>query len=186
MLLRLDSTAASVPWEWLALTLEDSPTPIVRQLMTVTRPSPVSDGQLVVVIGEPGGPASGLLPGARDEAISVANIFKTQIFPKPPKYEQDLVAGEIWAEPILSVSDTSEEVQRKLGAVRQGNVRVLHIASHGTLGADEKRPAIVLGSQFRLDAGFWKRLTIVPEVVFLNCCDIGLLEPGWKDRKSVV
>ena len=164
MILMLDKSTASYPWELIYNPSIDNKKPIstqsgmIRQL-AVYNSSGVkyATGDSAFVIGNPKVPTGfANLPGALAEAKLAESKLKDKGFNVVTSYEQE-----------------GEQVMIKLFS---NDYRVMHIAGHGVI--NEKHPensglvlsnGIVLSS---LEIGLMEK---IPEFVFINCCFSGAI-----------
>jgi CHAT domain-containing protein len=179
LVLLLDERSARFPWElledrWganqLPLAVETS---LVRQLKTVAyRPAPLMASKTsVLVIGDPqlsGWDAFDPLPGAQAEAAQVARQFEAALGQGPVK----ALLGQEQA--------TTRAI---IQALHERPWRVLHLAAHGVHGWREHaqapaRSGMVIGKRVFLQAGDLEQLRHVPELVFINCCELGRTLPA--------
>lgn len=189
LVLVLDPVTAALPWEMLQADNEPmaAKTAVVRQLATQTyRPQVRSTvGKQACVIGDPptqgfgtvfgsvmgphGSTGPGLpdpppLAGAAAEAQAIARVLTEY------GYEVDCRVQD--EAPALDVLNT----------LYRQPYRILHIAAHGVceaLGRDGvRRTGIVLSDGMLLGAAEIKSMELVPDLVFLNCCHIGQINPS--------
>ena len=163
---RMDVYSAAIPWEMFHDNLYgDHPTFIesglIRQLYSMdanVRPAMVRAKNALVIanpIFKPGGLKQ--LEGAEEEGKLVRDILL--------KHEYD-VQDLIQSNPV--------EITTKLFA---GRYKVIHIASHGLFDVDENRVGIAIGDGQLLTPGTIKQITAIPELVFINCCFSGTMDP---------
>lgn len=164
LLLVLDRHAAGYPWELMADDLAEREPPAVRSGMLRQlkveefrdRPvTPVADTALV--IGDPvtDDPAFPELPGAFREARQVAGQLETGGFDVRAKLQSmpDDVVLALYERPH----------------------KVVHVAAHGTFDAACPRTSgVVLADGVRLTATEIRQLRQTPELVFVNCCHLGV------------
>ena len=182
LLLVLDAGAAQYPWEMLAErqfgTANAGSEPLqplavrngmVRQLETGRFRDQVQPprSKNALVVGEPlvDDPSYPALPGARAEAEAVANVLEG--------FGYD-VTRCIQADALTIIN-----------ALYAKEYRIIHIAGHGIYQAD--RPAqsgVVLGSNIYLTAAEIGQLRVVPEMVFLNCCHLGVIDADTMAKQS--
>ncbi|MBL8329099.1 MAG: CHAT domain-containing protein [Rubrivivax sp.] len=174
LVLLLDERSARFPWELLEdrwgpnrrpLAVE---TALVRQLKTVEyRGAPrMAAENAVLVIGDPqlsGWGAFEQLPGAEEEARQVARIF-----------EEELGAPAVHA--LLGATQAS--TRAITGALHLRPWRVMHLAAHGVHRWKEndeqpERSGMIIGKRVFLQPGDFEQLRHVPELVFINCCELG-------------
>ena len=179
VMLRLDATTARYPWEMLSdfravgLGADHTRPLAVRQRVLRryslegfrTRPV-LGNGSGALVIGNPPSEFPDL-PGAEAEARAVAEQLNASGFD---------VASE------LGPDATPTRVVKRLYS---GNYRVLHLAGHGVyeypLGDGERHGSVtgmVLGQGVFLSAVEIEQMRVVPQLVFINCCSLGRIEPA--------
>ncbi len=178
LLLVVDGATANFPWEMLVAEKEPlvTRTELVRQLASTRFRSRIKQAtnQSAFVLGNPSTEGFGKvfavknpalekqlpsLGGAAKEADAVAGILRRQDF--------DVLALSPWA--------SAREV---LGGLFQRPHRILHLAAHGIFseaGRDgQSRTGVVLSDGIVLSAAEVGQLEVVPELVFLNCCHLGV------------
>ena len=105
------------------------------------------------------------LPGAYAEAKAVAELLtaaKGEIVESVPA----VMAGEQDA--------TRPNARTVLGALLNGEWRIVHVAGHGALADDAGNPGgVVLSDGTFLGPSEVGAMRIVPQLVFLNCCHLG-------------
>jgi CHAT domain-containing protein len=187
LVLLLDSEAARYPWELLEDPMADRRSPwavehgLLRQLETRQFREAVREAAVdtAFVVGDPVSPFP-RLHGAEAEAKGVAQSLGRRF------------AVE------AAIRPTGDQVLQRLFA---GPYRVLHLAGHGVYeyrpeagggaAADERprrrtraadrRPrrvtGMVIGDGMFLTPANVERMRPVPELVFINCCHLGRVEP---------
>ncbi|MET0646029.1 MAG: CHAT domain-containing protein [Pyrinomonadaceae bacterium] len=174
LVLVLDRVSAQYPWELLAERTSDGVEPfavrsgLIRQFKTSDyRPSPQpARERRALVVGVPKlSPSSTLpdLPGARDEALRVAEV---------------LAAAEYrgWGDDRL-VALTDADPLEIVGKLFARDYKILHLAGHGLY--DPQRPdesGLVLDEGMYLTSKELCNLNPVPELVFINCCHLGKMD----------
>jgi CHAT domain-containing protein/pimeloyl-ACP methyl ester carboxylesterase len=186
ILMLVDEKAARYPWEMMHIGVGDKKIALalraglMRQLSVKEfRQRPARAYQaLALVVGEPQLPEDSelpQLPGAREEGESVAAALETHGY---------AVTRQIGTEAIKIVS-----------ALFTRSYRILHLAGHGVYQYPLARVQTVCGPQTRKVTGMvldWprqgaedakepvfltavevKQMTVVPELVFINCCFLG-------------
>ena len=174
LLFVVDAQAAQYPWEMLAErqlgTVNVAGDPLlplavrvgmVRQLETGRYRAHVQAPHTknALVIGEPllDDPAYPALPGARAEAEAVAAVLESFHYAVTRCIQAD----------VLTI----------INALYAKEYRIIHIAGHGIYQPD--RPAqsgVVLGKNIYLTAAEIGQLRVTPELVFLNCCYLGVID----------
>ncbi len=173
--LLVDEAMAEVPWELLAAaSVSGAVTPLalragmLRQLQSnrhTRERSQAPSGRMALVIGDP--PTAGFLPplpGASREAGLVEGL---------------LLSHEWEVEALIYDGDDNgdhDEWAQVLDALNRHPYRVVHIAAHGVFdAADARRSGVVIGPKphHRLTALEFEKMTVTPDLVFLNCCHLG-------------
>jgi hypothetical protein len=174
----LDSVTASYPWELLRRPNRADEKPLsvragmVRQLAepdTPARPV-VTTGTEVLVVGDPQTGLAGFppLPGARAEAELVYDVLQKHGF-------------------AVSKPAESREGANTLPAILCGRWRIMHLAGHGAVNfqRDGRRftgMAIENGQFF--EPADVAQMEAIPELVFLNCCYLGVADPSAERRAT--
>jgi tetratricopeptide (TPR) repeat protein len=179
----VDEEAARYPWELMQDNWDEEGKPLVvesgvlRQLELAQgeyrETIRGSVGNTALVVGDPILPENGPfapLEGARKEAAAVAAVLQR---------------GGFEADPLIQPS-AGEVIQ----ALFQKEYRVLHLAGHGVYqwtprassGDDGATPAakvtgMVLGEGVFLTPAEVRQMRRVPDLVFVNCCHLGRVEP---------
>ncbi|MFT3947384.1 MAG: CHAT domain-containing protein [Agriterribacter sp.] len=178
----LDKYTAAFPWELLQTgTAAEKPLCIsagmIRQLATSTyrRNNTQLKDNNVLVIGDPnldGFSKAQQLPGAAREAKEVYELLKGKGTKKS--------GGSINLEPPL-INRNSGEIL--VGLYKQ-NYRIIHIAAHGFFDAENPRNSGVLIGKVKdkdepvfLTPEHIVQLPGIPELVFINCCFLGKVNP---------
>ncbi len=167
MVLIVDKETARYPWELMSSAEKGKDQPIavkaglLRQLSTSNfRPQVESaGGNKALVLGDP--LLEGMhpqLPGARQEAQNVADILGKNGYD---------VSAHIGSKSMLAVIDLLSQPYQ-----------ILHFAAHG-ISNDPKtgQTGIVLGPNTILTPSVFKQMRYVPDMVFVNCCSLGEIEP---------
>lgn len=167
MVLIVDKETARYPWELMSGAGRGEEQPIavkaglLRQLSTSNFRLQVESagGDKVLVIGDPlleG--AYPQLPGARQEAENVTDLLRRH------GYE---VTAHIGSKSMHAVIDLLSQP-----------FQIMHFAAHGI--ANDPRTGqtgIVLGPNTILTPSVFKQMRYVPDIVFVNCCSLGQIEP---------
>jgi hypothetical protein len=191
IVLVVDETTANVPWELLCAPDPDDAqtslplslrTPVVRQLDTTQYRPQVrqSPGRAVLVIGNPSvcGFATGFrgrdgsaladpvdLPGAEAEAQALTQ----------------LMAG-LGHAVVALVGPAAATATQVLGALLGQPFRIVHISAHGVHQLQHRdgalRSGVVLSDGLLITAAEIEAMEAVPELVFLNCCHLGVVVGG--------
>lgn len=168
LLLEVDAASAQYPWELMAQRKRDDVKPIIaergliRRLATrQARPHPrMTQGNDVLIIGDPdltGSTSFQRLKGAEAEARLVCELLKSQ-YPNPV----DLIG----ANPQTIVTE-----------MFQKDYRIIHLAGHGYY--NPKNPiqsGMALADGQFLTAAEIQKLRVVPDLVFINCCYLGIVD----------
>ena len=190
MLIELDPGTAVIPWELLDTDADERNgaderpwairAKLLRKLRTRefrTRVSDASADDSVLVIGTPkcDEPYPDL-PGARREAVAVAQQLASNAAGTPANKVRALVSG-------------ADDARTVINALFERPYRVVHIAGHGAMhGKDGENGGVVLSGGAFLGANEVNAMRTVPELVFLNCCHLAerdaatALEPVEYDR----
>ncbi len=139
-------------------------TGLLRKLLTSdfrNTPTDANAEAAVLVIGEPkiGSPEYPPLPGARDEAKAVAQQFRSG-----PYALRDSQVEELTDAP---------EFDALMIALMARPYRVVHVAGHGAPQTSDSRGGVVLSEGIFLGPDEIRKLPVVPELVFVNCCHLG-------------
>ncbi|WP_338761076.1 CHAT domain-containing protein [Massilia sp. METH4] len=192
MLMELDATTSTLPWELLDTDPEqpgvrrDDMAPwairckVIRKLRVSAYREQVVDAGTednMLIIGEPlADPAYGRLAGAQREAAAIAATART--------------AFGIHADRVTNL-EPQANARRVINQLFARNYRIVHIAGHGTGPAcaddgDKEYGGVVLsGKATYLGVNEIMAMRVTPELVFLNCCHLaqGSLKPPY-DRAA--
>jgi hypothetical protein len=190
IVLELDSGTAGIPWELLD-TAVSGPNALpwairakaLRKLRVPNAAPPSQDANAdasVLVIGEPECDRTMYPPlfGAREEAIEVAGMLTATLNSR---------AGAV--RPIIRPENRNEpgpDAHTVVNALLERDWRIVHIAGHGEPPewvtdnlprgpAGERRGdprGVVLSNGIFLGAREIKRMPVIPELVFVNCCHL--------------
>ena len=177
MQLELQAETAGIPWELLdtdddGKDSERKPWAIraklLRKLRTAEYRQQVNDAGVessILVIGEPECPANyPRLPGAREEAEAVYRCF-----PSPGGPDQ-IQVQKLFSDDPEALGPDAHEV---INALLEREWRIVHIAGHGELPAEDGTPGgVVLSNGSFLSASEIATMRSVPELVFVNCCHL--------------
>ena len=171
----VDRVSARYPWEALIAARGASEAALsrrgglIRQFHATERTrsaAPRLTGRSALVIGNPPTGDPRLLPlwGAVTECERVT---------------QELTSGGYRVTTVPGLDeDPASSASRILEALVFEPHRVLHIAAHGVVDADDPdRTGVVIGPGAFLRADDIAQRSVTPELVFLNCCDLGA-DPG--------
>ena len=158
----LDHYTAEYPWELLQDDVADSRplcvvSGMIRQLSTrnyrqVIKSAPKNNA-LVIADPDLKGFAS-QLPGALKEGQKVAEMLSSRNL-----------------EVTTSFKGNSGEIIEKMFC---NDYRIIHLSGHGIFNQDEtKGSGMVIGKDVYLSTREINQMSIVPELVFVNCCHIG-------------
>jgi beta-lactamase superfamily II metal-dependent hydrolase len=162
----VDQHTANIPWELLSAPLVGDRRGALANVGGIIRRFAEADASrlaprravkqqaMVVAAGRVAGEAP--LPGVLDEAAEVAKIFRNefQVEVNPLTDEREDLDQVVFMQQLLSEN------------------RFVHIASHGTFEEDGSVAAAILGPGLRLTPSLVSKIRIVPEIVFLNCCQL--------------
>jgi hypothetical protein len=179
----VDRGMARVHWEMLAKSIADKNagvplalhTQVARQLRTTYSPPPSVERRRLgpmraLVIGDPGDPKQGdSLPGAREEALAVADVLRQKGFDVTAMIAAPSVARQGKLHDVRPASRI--EV---LSELMQGDYDLLHYAGHGDF--DPQHPETV-GWLFEgglITARELERIDLAPRLVVANACLSGL------------
>jgi tetratricopeptide (TPR) repeat protein len=166
LVLVVNDTSARYPWELLAFRTKEDVRPLasniglLRQLVTDGTATRTTRAMAALVVGNPKteDPDHPSLPRARDEAVAVAEVLKTAGYATRQLLEEAATPLAINA-----------------GILGREN-RIMHIAGHGHYdSAEPENSGVVIGRGLYLTAKEIASMDLVPELVFLNCCDLGQL-----------
>lgn len=205
MQIELDSSTAAIPWELLnterdpdrSTSEEQVPwairSKLLRKLRTESYREQVLDATTdayVLIIGEPVTDIKRYprLPGARAEAHAITALMENSL---PTGKVHSLIAED--TEPSVTV-----DALAVTSALLAHDWRIVHIAGHGEppkfqalplsdidapAQAGETQPkmldprGIVLSNNIFLGPREMKSMRVVPELVFINCCYLGAIDP---------
>ncbi len=165
LLLIVDEQSASYPWEILHYPSEKNNAPIatqiglIRQLVTKQYTRHVNQAIVdsVLIIGNPKTDDQTKypsLPYAKEEALSVLEIFRNESYQVVHAIEED---GMTTVNKLFSA-----------------NYKVMHLAGHGIVNAnDPSKTGMVLDDTTYITAAEIESLPQTPEFVFINCCYLG-------------
>ena len=176
MQLALDPQTAAIPWELLDVNrgqdADQRPWAIRVKLLRKLRIERFRDNVVdadadagALVIGEPACPEEyPRLEGARNEAIAVNACLTGPGALDPAKVT------------LLTGSDPSQPgpgAERVINTLFETAWRIVHIAGHGSPGANGKPGGVVLSNGTFLGPDEIRSMRVVPELVFVNCCHLG-------------
>jgi pimeloyl-ACP methyl ester carboxylesterase len=174
----VDRDLARVHWEMMATEL-DTPLAaplavrkqVARQLRTEYSPPPAPEAnpgnaRRALVIGDPGDPAKGYnLPGARREALRVAEILKAKGLEEVACY---IGARNDPDQPSLGVPPATRiDV---LDRLLEGGWDILHYSGHGDFAPDEPDRAGWVFQDGLLTSRELERMDTAPRLVVANAC----------------
>ena len=176
LVMELDAGTAGIPWELLdtspeADAVDKRPWAIRSKLIrkmqleefrTSLRPAGVGDK--VLIIGDPktASPLYPSLPGARREAIAVA-----QTLTRPGS---GIEAGQV------TLRAEQNDAQAILIALLKDPYRIVHVAGHGEPG--ENGGVVLSGENTFLGTNEINAMRSIPDLVFLNCCHTSARDPA--------
>ncbi len=185
IVLVVDQTSARYPWELIYDRRMGDQKPMVievgliRQLATQVFRTQVMDAsnQNVMVVGNPKNTPKEFvdLPGAEQEARIVSNLLANDNF---------TVQSQIGTATVDIMTE-----------LFSADYRILHLAGHGVFehelsedadkeGENDKITGMVLGGGVFLTANEVNQMTRVPELVFINCCFLGKINPDDEAREA--
>ena len=176
LVMELDAGTAGIPWELLDTSNETDAadkrpwairSKLVRKMQLEefrASPRPSSIGDKVLVIGDPltSSPLYPPLPGARREAIAVA-----QTLTRPGS---GLEPGQV------TLRAEENDAQAILIALLKDPYRIVHVAGHGEPGA--QGGVVLSGDNTFLGANEINAMRSIPDLVFLNCCHTASVDPA--------
>lgn len=185
MLIELNHGSASIPWEMLdtqddAGRLGGDQRPwairckLLRKLRIEGARPRVQDASFddaVLVIGEPLVTTKGYprLAGARNEATAVAGLLG-----------ESSALGPNLVHALVSPADErlpGPDAGTVINKLMERDWRIVHIAGHGEPPLPANPRGVVLSGDIFLGWREIEALRVVPELVFINCCHLGAIEP---------
>ena len=184
LVLDVDAAAAAYPWEMLIKTVNGNQRrlsligPVVRKLkLTQFRKHPNdARGRRALVIGAPLCPTLPRLPGALAEAQEVARVLQAD---HARGAGADAEVKLLPERPMLEI----------LRAVFDKHWRIMHFAGHGMYRPKKEGEqghdlsGMVLSDGVALSPIEIGQMRSVPQLVFVNCCSLGKIEPGMATEK---
>jgi pimeloyl-ACP methyl ester carboxylesterase len=142
---------------------------LVRQTFRERVVRPLHGRGKAIVIGDPRGDPTGHyapLDGAIDEARAVADLLDSRGFEVTR-----LIGKEVSADQVVM-------------ALCAQDWRIVHVAAHGVLAGNEgEATGVVLGRDMILTAAMLGQLLpVTPDLVFVNCCHLGAIDPTIEER----
>lgn len=168
LVMELDASTAGIPWELLDTNPEADAadkrpwairSKLIRKMQladfrTSLRPAGVGDKILIIGDPETSSPLYPPLPGARREAIAVA-----QTLTRPGS---GIDPGQV------TLRAEQNDAQAILIALLKDPYRIVHVAGHGAPGPDGG--VVLSGANTFLGVNEINAMRSIPELVFLNCC----------------
>jgi hypothetical protein len=180
MVLELDNGTAALPWELLDTGSASHEPPwalrtrLLRRLQKAAPMAKLRDASAdhdVLIVGEPLVSAEWApLPAAREEALAVEEAL--------------CGAGGLPPERVLALVD-SPTAQTVIGALLSRPWRIVHISGHGEAPSAANAGGVVLSGGHHLGPAEIEAMRVVPELVFVNCCNLAqydqqqALRPGF-------
>ncbi len=183
MLLVLDELTANFPWELLASGGQPlvRRTKVVRQFVTGgwRRRVRSTVDRTAYIVGNPStaefrrffpDPSSRdegrgdlpNLPGAEQEAYAVSRLLRTAGYETNEAIGRDQVAVDV------------------ITRLFQRPYRIVHVAAHGEFDIEaadgSRRSGVILSNGLMLTPAEIEQMEIVPDLVFLNCCHLGVVD----------
>ncbi|MCW5980146.1 MAG: CHAT domain-containing protein [Bryobacteraceae bacterium] len=177
LVLVVDEAAARYPWELLHDSTKGETEPyairsgLIRQLTSRRfREQIVTPYESkALVIGDPPSQFTPL-PGARREAKLVSDLLESRGFAVTSRVE----GGPVPLTPDIVVR-----------ALYADGYRVLHLAGHGVYQwGDGKVTGMVLGPGIFLTPAEVDQMRQTPELVFINCCHLGRIQPDEVEERE--
>ncbi len=162
----LDKHTASYPWELFQTDIERSKplcinAGMIRQLATTdykANTTPVNNKH-VLIIGDP--LTDGFcnqLPGAEKEANAITQLFGM--------FDYDIES---------LVKRKSSDI---VTALFRQEYKIVHISGHGNFDKDDpEKSGMIIGNNIFLTPREFNQLSYTPELVFVNCCHLGKVDP---------
>jgi hypothetical protein len=173
MVLELDNGTAALPWELLDTGSASHEPPwalrtrLLRRLQKAAPMAKLRDASAdhdVLIVGEPlVSDAWAPLPAAREEALAVEEAL--------------CGAGGLPPERVLALVD-SPTAQTVIGALLQRPWRIVHISGHGEAPSAANAGGVVLSGGHHLGPAEIEAMRVVPELVFVNCCNLAQYDQG--------
>lgn len=196
----VDPQTAAYPWEALATEALGAPGEqrlalrggLLRQFcerdarearFSIRRPT----GSDVLVIANPPAGAAPDLPGALTEGRLVSDILARRRRDHPGYEVHALLWDAGVPEAIgLPPADGPDPWMHIVNALYRFEYRIVHIAAHGSYQQDKpSHSGVLIGAGRYLTAATINTMPVVPELVFLNCCNSGRVTPaGWDSPAS--
>ncbi|MCP2004629.1 UNVERIFIED_ORG: CHAT domain-containing protein/pimeloyl-ACP methyl ester carboxylesterase [Buttiauxella agrestis ATCC 33320] len=205
MQIEMDKSTAAIPWELLNTernpdnSMAENPEPwairckLLRKLRTENYREQVLDASFeanVLIIGEPVTDTSRYprLPAARAEARAITTLMENSM---PPGKVLSLIADD-------TENSSKVDAFAVTSALLAQDWRIVHIAGHGEPPLFEALPeqdidaptkttetaprmldprGVVLSNNIFLGPREMKSMRVVPELVFINCCYLGAIDP---------
>lgn len=186
----LDEETARIPWELLVDPWSANLRPlavekrVIRQLSVEqfrSRPE-LARTNTALVVGDPpsGDDRYPLLEGAREEASTIAAM---------------LVSRQYKVDSVIRNNETKNQgfdmARRIIDALTTTEFKILHLAGHGSYyrgGAETQEElhdqGMIIGNGIRLRPAMIKKMRRVPQVVFMNCCHLGNIEPSAQEMRT--
>jgi pimeloyl-ACP methyl ester carboxylesterase/tetratricopeptide (TPR) repeat protein len=172
LLLEVDADSAQIPWEMMGERTAKGLRPLategglLRQFRTdkFRRAPRTSFEDTALVIGDPklDDPSYPPLPGARDEATQVTEVLQ---------------GGKFQVDTLIQA-----EMLDVVTALFNRDYRILHIAAHGEYNRFG-RTGVVMSRKRLLTALEFGQMRVMPDLVFLNCCHLGKIDPTLSDPR---
>ncbi|MDZ4829677.1 MAG: CHAT domain-containing protein [Phycisphaerae bacterium] len=172
LVLVVDRGAGRYPWELLARAGAEDPEPLVRRVKLVRQLRTSTQRETVLM-------ASGR------QALVIANPKDVNPSLEGAKREGAAVAERLRAENFAMEVSIGEGASQVLQRFFRRDYAIMHIAAHGDYVA--KKPTetgVVIADGVMLTAAMFQQLRATPELVFLNCCYLGTLDPAQPKLRS--
>lgn len=172
----LDTASAAYPWELLQDSINNSRplccnAGMIRQLQTKEYRLKANDviEKKALVIGDPdlnGYPYARQLPGAFKEAKMVASLLD--------EYQYEM--------PNNCFNRSSKQI---INALFGDDYKIIHLAGHGVFNKkNPKSSGMLIGNGIFLSSKEICQMSKVPELVFVNCCFLGNIDPRAEELMS--
>jgi CHAT domain-containing protein len=197
LVLVVDATTASLPWE--TLVADEEPliktTAMVRQFASTTFRHHVRPARekRAYVVGNPStagfyaalgrGMGAAVPPAAGGASAESATLTSDALPDLPGAASEARVVADILSGAGFDVAESppGEDGMSVVERLYQRPYRIVHVAAHGVFalgeGAD-RRNGVVLSDGLMLTASEIAALEVVPDLVFLNCCHTGRIDAG--------
>ncbi len=141
------------------------------------------------------------LPGARDEALTIAQVLKKHSYEVQQLIGYESVVATFTEDaavtarggpmrlgpPVPEDAGNDTDAAHVLAALYRQPWRILHISGHGVFHMQHKdgrpRSGVLLSDGLLITAAEISAMEVVPELVFLNCCHTGQFDDGRQSNR---